>query len=618
MDERSEALKVRFFSDAEEYLSRSKTLLADLVAGRAADDDIHELFRCIHSIKSEASYLKLQSLSEISHALEEKLEAFRIGSVDVASLAAAERMLQTLDNALLDEQSTERATGWNVGPVFNEFEMRLLSDAEARGEQFYRVRCDLDPETPMKQARAYLLLSNLEQISNVIRMEPSVHCQDDELFGSVRVYLTAYTDESEIYRALDIDQIVGSTVDVVDFGLLEADSVKRTGMGGSSAAAPQMLYRLGSRKLSQLIAYADELKITFKELDLDLSKELEASHSIRGRITRMSHLCDGLFDGLRLTRTARLSEEFQRLDQMVTDLAAELGKRVRIEVKGGGIEVDRRNLMALSEPLSHLVRNAVDHGIEMPDVRLAAGKFEEGRIGIAATEDAKHLTIIVSDDGIGIDEGLIRARVSETGDSCEGDLIELISRPGFTTLVEATGVSGRGVGLDLVMQRVVSVGGDVRLDSVTGRGTSFELKIPSGSSYSQVLFFRYRGELYAVSSGVVVEVKKIARGDLKRSGSGRVFYQGRPAYAGDAEATVGGSKQYDPPYGRFAILTSDLGQDACFLADDVLFEHDVQNELLKQGGSEGRKRLAIRFGSGRREFFYLSPTLVSTSIHRLR
>jgi two-component system, chemotaxis family, sensor kinase CheA len=609
MDEKAEALKARFYNDASAYLAKAKTLLADLIAGRAAEDDIHELFRCIHSIKSEASYLKLEPLSEVSHALEEKLEAFRTGSVDRESLGVARNLLGQLDSAVSAAEAEEAATGRSGGPAFNPFEKRLLEEAQQRGELFYRICCDLDPETPMKKARAYLLLSNLEQISNVIRMEPSVHSQDDEAFGTISVYLTAYTDESEIYQALDIDQVVRSTVDVVDYHSLDAGFVREARISGSTADEPLTLYRLASRKLNELITYADELKITLRELDLDLSKQLDSGHSVRGRVTRMTHLAGGLFEELRQTRTAKFAEEFQRLEKMVADLATQLGKSVRIEASGGEIEVDRRNLMALSEPLGHVLRNAVDHGIEMPERRAAVGKNQTGTITITAIEEARHLSVVVSDDGGGIDEEVIRSRLEETGQDSGGELIDLISRPGFTTLESANAVSGRGVGLDLVMQRVSSIGGEIRLSSQKGRGSTFELSLPPGSAYSQLLFFRRGRQLYAVSTEMVSEVKKIAKGDLKRRASGRVFYRGLPAFAGDAEATVDGSK----PYGHFAVLASSLGQSACFLAEDVLFEHDVQKSLLNQNGNERKKRLVVRFGSGKREFVYLSPSLISAA-----
>ena len=147
MDEKAEALKARFYNDASAYLAKAKTLLADLIAGRAAEDDIHELFRCIHSIKSEASYLKLEPLSEVSHALEEKLEAFRTGSVDRESLGVARNLLGQLDSAVSAAEAEEAATGRSGGPAFNPFEKRLLEEAQQRGELFYRICCDLDPET---------------------------------------------------------------------------------------------------------------------------------------------------------------------------------------------------------------------------------------------------------------------------------------------------------------------------------------------------------------------------------------------------------------------------------------------------------------------------------------
>jgi chemotaxis protein histidine kinase CheA len=354
-----------------------------------------------------------------------------------------------------------------------------------------------------------------------------------------------------------------------------------------------------------MAAYADELKITLRELDLDLSRSKDGGPKIRGRISRLSHLATSLFDEIRNLRTAKMEEEFPRLEQLARDLGAQLGKEIAFTSSGESIEVDRRNLASLSEPLMHIVRNAVDHGIETPEERKKLSKGPKGRISVKAVQENGRVVISIADDGRGIDEEFVRSRFSSEDGVEREPLIRLLSRPGFTTLENATDLSGRGVGLDLVMQRVESVGGHITLETVKGKGTRFTISLPKGPSYSQLLFFRRGQDLYAVQSRTVTEVERTAKSGLKRNADGLIFYRGQPAYAGSVLAEIGNLKTV----GSYVIHVSYVDSKACFLADDVLFEHDVQEELLHTGG--GRQRLAVRFGSGKREFYYLPPTVIT-------
>jgi chemotaxis protein histidine kinase CheA len=160
------------------------------------------------------------------------------------------------------------------------------------------------------------------------------------------------------------------------------------------------------------------------------------------------------------------------------------------------------------------------------------------------------------------------------------------------------------VGLDLVVRRVEEVGGEIRASSQPGSGITFEISIPRGISYARLLFFRYGNDLFAMPGLAVTDVRRIGKGELKRNSAGSVFYLGSPAFAGDAPAKIGESTSF----GSFAIVVSYLGRDVCVLADDVLFEHEVQEDLINDGG-EGR-RMAVTFGSGKREFIFLPPSVL--------
>ena len=608
MNEKTEALKDRFFTEVEEFLSDGKKLLRNLAksySGSDADsDDIHELFRNVHSIKSEASYLKLKKVSDAAHILEEQLELLRTDSVtaDEDVWGRIGKLFADLTDAVGSSAHESTSMEENM-QVFNSFERQLLQEAEQRGEDFYIVNCDLDPEAPMKQARAYLLLSNLEQIANVIRMEPSIRTEDDDAFASITLYLTSSTDESTIYAALEIDQVIRTRVEQISF--------LSTGVKGGGAlpkprhAESPALYRIHGRRLNQLAGYAEELRLTLREIDLDLT-DGGSSNPLRDKVTRLSRLSTSLFEELKRIRTAEIGEEFDRLRDYAQELAQRVGKRIHFEISGEEVEIDRRMLLMISDPLNHLVRNAIDHGIESPDNRVAAGKSEDGRIELSASAADGKVTITVADDGRGIDSESVARRIEALGEEPSKDLLEMISRPGFTTLDAATEISGRGVGLDLVTQRVGSTGGEVRVSTEKAKGTVFTIVYSQGPSFAQLLFFRFGSTLFGLPNYAVGDVKSIAGGDLKRSGSGRVYCRGIPAFIGEKPAMTGGTRKY----GSYSIVVSYQNQKACFLADDVLFEHDIQVDLLDSGEKSPKRRYAVSFGSGKREFVYLSPSLI--------
>ncbi|MBT3271902.1 MAG: hypothetical protein HN368_02010, partial [Spirochaetales bacterium] len=612
MESKTDTLRNRFFEDARDFLVQADALISGSPEG-VDEEKVNELFRYVHSVKSEAAQLGYSAVSEGANSLEEQLEAVRDGDLktDARLLADMRKQFESLNDIVRHLENQEKNSPNFAQPEFNMFEQQLLEEASRRGDGFYRIQCDLDPETPMKQARAYLLLSNLEQIASLIRTEPPIRSENDDLFATIVVYLTAEVTESEIYQALDVDQVVSSSVDLLSYRTFSPVSSPKNMADGIEPELQdlQSLYRLSGRKLNQFGAYIDEIKITLRELDLDFGKKVEFPPELRNRLSHLTQLTQGFFEEIRAIRTARMDEEFQHLKGLVENLKDQLHKDVNLEVTGKDVEIDRRVLMVLADPLTHLIRNAIDHGIESAENRRKSGKSQKGLVSVAVEEADDRIEVTVRDDGAGIDEDAVRIKAGAPGEIEQAtDLLELISRPGFTTRTKASDLSGRGVGLDLVVQRIRSAGGAVVMKSERGKGTSFTLSLPKGPSYSRLLFFRYRSKLYAVPNQAVDSVSNITKGDLKRSGSGRIYYKSIPAYAGEHIAKIGEMKSY----GSFALVLSYLGDNGCMLADDVLFEHDVPEELLIERGRDTRKQFTVNLGTGKQQFTYLSPQFIRT------
>jgi two-component system, chemotaxis family, sensor kinase CheA len=227
---------------------------------------------------------------------------------------------------------------------------------------------------------------------------------------------------------------------------------------------------------------------------------------------RISRLVSAMQSEVIAARMTPVGEVFDRFPRLVRDLGRDLGKRIRFDMEGEEIELDRSILDDIGDPLLHLIRNAADHGIEHPEQRMAAGKPAEGRILLSASRERNSVALRVSDDGRGIDRGAIVAKAHREGliepsaDGANDDmLLRVLARPGFSTAVAVSGVSGRGVGVDVAMTRVRALGGTLEVRSEVGRGTSFTIRVPLTLAIVRALLADAAGERYAVPLAYVAE-----------------------------------------------------------------------------------------------------------------
>ena len=236
--------------------------------------------------------------------------------------------------------------------------------------------------------------------------------------------------------------------------------------------------------------------------------------TIDGPFERLTTILSDVRDAITRMRMQRIETLFASLPRLVRDLSGELGKQVMIDLEGGDVELDREMIEVVRDPLTHIIRNAVDHGIEPPSDRLAAGKREIALLSIAARQSGNTISIVVSDDGRGLDEERIAAKAVATGLVSEGQLremgrdkvLQLIFEPGFSTAEKVTGVSGRGVGLDVVRQNLERVGGSIKVSSQPGVGTLFTLQIPLTLSIIAGLTVETGEQRFAVPQSYVEEI----------------------------------------------------------------------------------------------------------------
>lgn len=335
--------------------------------------------------------------------------------------------------------------------------------------------------------------------------------------------------------------------------------------------------RVDLERLDSLVNGVGELVVARNRLsglaDREIGSELE---QVSGRI---SALVAGLQSGVLRARMAPVDEVFDRFPRMVRDLGRELGKEIRLDLQGTEIELDRSVLDSLTEPLTHLLRNAADHGLETAAVRLAAGKAAEGTIRLRAERVRDEVTVTVADDGTGIDRALVRDRAVERGLLEPGApvpdaaaLLRLLAHPGFTMKTHVTTISGRGVGIDAVLSRVRSLGGRMELKTAPGRGTTFLLHLPVTRAILRALLVGVEGERYAIPFGVLAEAA------VHEQTESEVTLRGSPLPTADLRDVVGMTKA--GPGRRPVVVVDAGGGRAALVVDALLGQQDVVVEQL--------------------------------------
>lgn len=342
--------------------------------------------------------------------------------------------------------------------------------------------------------------------------------------------------------------------------------------GDARPAGPRIV-RVDLQRLDALIADLGGLVTARQDLGRQASADTfsPVARAALGMARRLDKLQERILD----VRLAPLAEVFERIPPIVRDLARQLGKDVAVEVTGDGLEVDRAILDQLAEPLLHLLRNAVDHGIELPEARKAAGKRSAGRITIIARRDGDSVVLEITDDGRGIDRDRVAARaraegiLDATSTLTDDGLLAILARPGFSTAEQVSDISGRGVGLDVVAAGLHDIGASLALTTVPGRGTVFSIRLPMRLGIVRALVTGIGEERYVMPLTHVTELVAWEAGAVREEGGRTVLeVHGETVPVVDLRRLL----QYrgdDPPARRPAVIFEASGQRVALLADAV-------------------------------------------------
>ncbi len=511
-----------FLAESREHLRVCNQLLLAWERDPAASEPVNGLFRAIHNIKGMAATLGYAAVADLAHRAESVLETVRGGrraTPDLIQLLF--RGVDALEKAIegaaagrdeppagllaaLDRAASAGAPA-QAAPAAPPAAAPVAAGPAARGAGVRKgpvgplVGVTIRSGAPMRGARALLALQKAETLGRITALRPAATAFEREDFdGRFSFHLRTDAPVEQIEAVI---RSAGEVAAVAFDGnvVIEAE--------GPAAAARQV--RVDLRRLDAMMKQVGELVVARNRLlervrgeDLELS-ELAAL---------VSRLVSDLQSEIVEMRMTPVSEVFDRFPRLVRDLARDLGKQIRFEVEGGDIELDRAILDELGDPLLHLIRNAADHGLEAAAEREAAGKPAEGRILLSAIRERRSVAIRVSDDGRGIDRPAILAKARREGLADAGVetltddlLLRVLARPGFTTAAQVSGVSGRGVGVEVALGRARALGGSLDVQTEPGRGTTFTLRVPLTLAIVRALLAQAGEERYAVPLVYVAE-----------------------------------------------------------------------------------------------------------------
>ena len=577
-EELGRRLRATFTLEIDEQV---QTLNRDLLALEKATDGpemaelVRSIFRAVHSLKGAARSAGVATVEEVCHRVEEILSRARDGhvAVDAGLLSvlfstadllgdAAERLREGSEPAAATLEgffdrldafepgsvpaAVEGGT-WETGPA-------VASDASPPAAPFP------EPASPRETAVVSDAAADRPRATPAVRVAAE---KLDALLATSGELLVAR------HRVSSRPGEVGALRELVRGTRAECAELQR---GRAASTSPERIGTLLQR----------------------LDRELERlARSLRADDRRIEQLSASLDADVRRVRMLPFSDACQGFDRMTRDLARASGKEVELVVDDGGVELDRAIIERLRDPLRHLVRNAIDHGIEAPEIRRGKGKPPEGRVTVRAALRGARVEVVVGDDGQGLDldalrEQARRRHLPEPPDA--RGLAQLVFLPGLSTASMITDVSGRGVGLDVVKSQVESLHGSVEIAAGPRHGTSFTLTVPLTLSVLRALLFRAGGHIFALPSHQVSKLVRIGS-DALRSVQGRdvLFLEGAPMAVVPLAAALGLESAPPLPDGRLVVLVVAAGSERVgFIVEELLAEQDVMVKNL--GRRIGRLR----------------------------
>ncbi|MGZ4327976.1 MAG: ATP-binding protein [Solirubrobacteraceae bacterium] len=547
-----------FLAETREHLEQLNLAIVRLEKNPKDPPTVDEIFRIAHSLKGMSATMGFAKVAELTHAMEDVFELLRqrTGGLKTEAIdtvfACLDALSQTVEaieadgQEALDPEPLVKRLRSLVRPRTREQELArvgavrppdaaALDAAQAAGARILHVRVRLNEDTLMPAVRAHMVLAALTEHGEVVSSNPAP--DGLELFDGRQIDAWIATDhdqDSVNQAAAGVSEV--STVEVGELDLnqiadapAEPHAVERAqqpGTGTPNAAKATRTVRVDAGRLDSLMHLMGELVIHRTAVDaLTAGLDVPGLQQAIQELTRSSQALQAMVMQVRMIPVDIV---FLRFPRLVRDLASKTGKDVKLELVGSDTELDRTVVDAIGDPLVHLVRNAVDHGLESPEEREASGKPQHGTIALVASQAGGSVIIEVRDDGRGIDAAAIGRKAASLGlldaqSAADIDLrtaIELLFAPGFSTSETTSDISGRGVGMDAVRAKIRQLGGEVLIDSTPGAGTAAQIRLPLTLAIVSALQVEVAGAPFAFPIDRIERTLRLSDGTV-RSVAGR-------------------------------------------------------------------------------------------------
>ncbi|HTW25969.1 MAG TPA: chemotaxis protein CheA [Acetobacteraceae bacterium] len=504
-------LLAEFLTESNEAIGELDLALVALERNPQDRDTLALIFRLMHTIKGTCGFLGLPRLERVAHAAENVLGLLREGGM-LATPAMVTLLLAALDRVKLIVAGLG-ATG--TEPAGDDSGVIAALDAVARGEAPPADAAPVAPATASAPAAAAVEPAPVAPTPAAPRKG---RARPKAAAPAAPAAPTAPEPTTPEPTAPEPPRPPAAPVAVAASAVPAAPAVAPGAETVAVEVAGGHTIRVGVEVLEQLMTLVSELVLSRNQL-LQLARSQE-NPLLTAPLQRLSQITSDLQEGVMKTRMQPIGNAWNKLPRLVRDLARDLGKKIELVMHGAETELDRQVLELIRDPLTHMVRNSADHGLESPSERRAAGKSETGHITLNAFHEGGHIIVEIADDGRGLALDRIRAKAASRGIAGEAELAAMtdaqiqrfIFHPGFSTAAEVTAVSGRGVGMDVVKTNIEKIGGSIDLRSTHGAGTVFTIKIPLTLAIVSALIVAAGSERFAIPQTSVVELVRAGNG----------------------------------------------------------------------------------------------------------
>jgi len=587
----------------------------------------HEMENLLQSLKEQTIHMGPKVINVLFEAFD-RLESYineiaETGSEgDISADDLIEVFRQILNSNSNEEKSSptknadtvaesEKRNGSSVTIKLEEFAKNTVHKAINEGYFCYKVRVDLNPNCMLKSARAFIIFNTLEKDCEILKSNPPVEEIEDEKFdfSFELIILTKLSEETVRQKIMNISEVEQVIIEKIVLDNLEnvkapvpvekeeepnhQTELSKQGEHNNSEDYSNKLkkaklgktVRVDIERLDALMNLVSELIITRSRLaDID---NFDKRHSnMNEAIEYLERITTNLHDAVMKVRMVPIERVFNRFPRMVRDLAKELGKEIVLDMSGEETEVDRTVIDEIGDPLIHLIRNSIDHGIEDPETRKKLGKPESGTVRLTSYPDGNNVVIEVEDDGRGIDIDKVKAKAVQKGllseeqaaNLDEREAIHLLFQPGFSTADKVSDLSGRGVGLDVVKTKIESLGGVVEVKTSPGKGSIFTIRLPLTLAIIQALLVKVGDEKYAIPLNSIKEIITIQTAAIRKVESQEVvLYRNTtlPLLRMKKILNVPCSQENQEEENLIVVVVKKGDKTAGFIVDDLIGQQEI-------------------------------------------